>query len=263
VWPKAPTGCASWLPRRRTWGAGVARHPGSGAPAIRVHCNPKLIRAKHILASAECALARRYGEMKFGPAEMSQMMDGAMSWITVMAVSSVGIGIILGLIVVVLYRNELVIGTTSSLLPSIYSFVVLVALVGGGILYYYSLRHSDSPADHQQVSARPSPPTNEPQQQVPSDFEATYKQLGIPSLPRGIERQQQIQNRLSQLSREACYIDAIDGLGKALLDAGYPREAATWSWPRPFPARRSTRLPSSSWTARISAKSPTGSSVRY
>jgi Flp pilus assembly protein TadD len=24
-----------------------------------------------------------------------------------------------------------------------------------------------------------------------------------------------------------CYIDAIDGLGKALLDAGYPREAAT------------------------------------
>jgi tetratricopeptide (TPR) repeat protein len=165
--------------------------------------------------------------MKFGPAEMSQMMDGAMSWITVMAVSSVGIGIILGLIVVVLYRNELVIGTTSSLLPSIYSFVVLVALVGGGILYYYSLRHSDSPADHQQVSARPSPPTNEPQQQVPSDFEATYKQLGIPSLPRGIERQQQIQNRLSQLSREACYIDAIEGLGRALLDAGYPREAAT------------------------------------
>jgi ABC-type sugar transport system permease subunit len=46
--------------------------------------------------------------MKFGPAEMLQMMDGAMSWITVMAVSSVGIGIILGLIVAVIYRNELV-----------------------------------------------------------------------------------------------------------------------------------------------------------
>jgi hypothetical protein len=49
-----------------------------------------------------------------------------------MAVSSVGIGIILGLIVAVIYRNELVGGTTSSLLPSVYSFVVLVALVSGG-----------------------------------------------------------------------------------------------------------------------------------
>ena len=31
---------------------------------------------------------------------------------------------------------------------------------------------------------------------------------------------------MRQLSREACYTDAIVGLGRALLDAGYPREAA-------------------------------------
>jgi tetratricopeptide (TPR) repeat protein len=41
-----------------------------------------------------------------------------------------------------------------------------------------------------------------------------------------VERKQQVQRRLAQLSREACYTDAIVGLGQALLDAGYPREAA-------------------------------------
>jgi hypothetical protein len=61
---------------------------------------------------------------------------------------------------------------------------------------------------------------------VRSDFEETYKQLGIPPLPLAVERQEQIQRRLAQLSREACYTDAIVGLGRALLDAGYPREAA-------------------------------------
>jgi hypothetical protein len=37
-------------------------------------------------------------EMKFGPAEMAQMMDGAKALITVMIVSCVGIGIVLGVI---------------------------------------------------------------------------------------------------------------------------------------------------------------------
>ena len=37
--------------------------------------------------------------MKFDPAEMAQMMDGAKTLITVMLVSSVGIGIVLGAIV--------------------------------------------------------------------------------------------------------------------------------------------------------------------
>jgi uncharacterized membrane protein len=37
--------------------------------------------------------------MKFGPAEMAQMMEGAKALITVMTVSSVGIGLALGVIV--------------------------------------------------------------------------------------------------------------------------------------------------------------------
>jgi hypothetical protein len=41
--------------------------------------------------------------MKFGPAEMAQMMDGAKALITVMLVSSVGIGLVLG-VIVALYR---------------------------------------------------------------------------------------------------------------------------------------------------------------
>lgn len=42
-----------------------------------------------------------------------------------------------------------------------------------------------------------------------------------------MERREQVQRRLDQLSREACYTEAIVGFGRALLDAGYPREAAT------------------------------------
>jgi len=45
--------------------------------------------------------------MKFGLAEMAQMMDGAKALITAMVVSGVGIGIILGVIVAIFRgRNE-------------------------------------------------------------------------------------------------------------------------------------------------------------
>jgi ABC-type dipeptide/oligopeptide/nickel transport system permease subunit len=37
--------------------------------------------------------------MKFGPAEMAQMMDGAKALLTVTMVSSVGFGLLLGVIV--------------------------------------------------------------------------------------------------------------------------------------------------------------------
>ena len=37
--------------------------------------------------------------MKFGPAEMAQMMDGAQALLTVTMVSSVGFGLLLGVIV--------------------------------------------------------------------------------------------------------------------------------------------------------------------
>jgi Aspartyl protease len=46
-------------------------------------------------------------------------------------------------------------------------------------------------------------------------------------LAAAIEGQQPISSRLAQLHREPCYRDAIIGLGRALLAAGYPREAAT------------------------------------
>jgi predicted aspartyl protease len=125
--------------------------------------------------------------------------------------------------------------------------VIAIATAGAGFLSYYTSTRSNtynnqasiqpSPptiepqqqvreATSSQPRIQPSPPTVESQQQVRSDFEETYKQLGIPPLPLAVERQEQIQRRLAQLSREACYTDAIVGLGRALLDAGYPREAA-------------------------------------
>jgi tetratricopeptide (TPR) repeat protein len=58
-----------------------------------------------------------------------------------------------------------------------------------------------------------------------SNFTSLYNQLGI-QLPSKIERVPAVQSRLEQLSRERCYVDAIVGLGRALLDLGYPREAA-------------------------------------
>ena len=42
--------------------------------------------------------------MKFGPAEMAQMMDGAKALLTVAMIFSVGIGIVLG-VIVALYRS--------------------------------------------------------------------------------------------------------------------------------------------------------------
>jgi hypothetical protein len=46
-------------------------------------------------------------------------------------------------------------------------------------------------------------------------------------LPSNVEGQPEVKGLLNQLSREPCYTEAIVGLGRALLDAKYPREAAT------------------------------------
>jgi aspartyl protease family protein len=124
-------------------------------------------------------------------------------------------------------------------------FIILIAIAGGA---YYTSKRSDFAAPHNnqpviqpsppaiepqqpvreatsdQLGIQPSPPATEPPQQVRSDFEETYKQLGIEPLPLTV--QAKVQSRLWQLSREACYTDAIIGLGRALLDAGYPRETA-------------------------------------
>ena len=95
--------------------------------------------------------------------------------------------------------------------------VTIVLAVGGGALYW-----------HHTSSAPPSAPRRRrAHTSKGSEFERVYSQLGIQPLPSNVERQQQVQSRLAQLSREACYTDAIVGLGRALLDAGYPREAAT------------------------------------
>jgi len=95
--------------------------------------------------------------------------------------------------------------------------IVFVLLLSGGFGYrYYSsqkLNHiaKDSP---RQITSAP-------------EFEAVYAQLGIQPLPSTVERLQQVQAPLSQLSREPCYRDAVVHLARALLKNGYPRESAT------------------------------------
>src|SRR5258708_40274970 len=76
---------------------------------------------------------------------------------------------------------------------------ILIATAGGGFFWYYTSKESD--------------------------FKATYNQLGIQPLPSSVEWQ--VSSRLCQLHREPWYTNAIIGLGRALLHAGYPREAAS------------------------------------
>jgi clan AA aspartic protease (TIGR02281 family) len=59
------------------------------------------------------------------------------------------------------------------------------------------------------------------------DYANVYEHLGISPLPSNIETLPQIQKRLDQLSREACYRDAIADLSESLIKVRYPREAAT------------------------------------
>jgi aspartyl protease family protein len=80
--------------------------------------------------------------------------------------------------------------------------IILLLVVGGGVAYWYY------------SSQKP-------------EFEIVYTQLGIQPLPSTVERQQQVQARLSQLNREPCYRDAVVDLARALLKNGYPRESAT------------------------------------
>jgi tetratricopeptide (TPR) repeat protein len=80
--------------------------------------------------------------------------------------------------------------------------VTIVLAVGGGAFYWYRTSKG-------------------------SDFETVYTELGIQPLPSNVERQERVQSRLAQLTREPCYRDAAVNLARALLDAGYPREAAT------------------------------------
>ena len=106
--------------------------------------------------------------------------------------------------------------------------VTIVLAIGAGAFYWYPTSSSPPAAPRtpkaseflSAPAAMPSPPTA-------SEFERVYSQLGIQSLAPNVERQQQVQSRLHQLNREPCFTDAIVGLGRALLDAGYPRQTAT------------------------------------
>ena len=113
-------------------------------------------------------------------------------------------------------------GYANRIFPITLSVIVLVLVLGGGFGYWY---YASQKLNH---IAKDAP------RQVPSDFktsapefEAVYAQLGIQPLPSTVERQQQVQARLSQLSREPCYKDAVVDLARALLKNGYPRESAT------------------------------------
>jgi tetratricopeptide (TPR) repeat protein len=100
--------------------------------------------------------------------------------------------------------------------------IVLVFVLVGGFGYWYyasqKLNHiaKDAPRQIPSNFKTPAP-----------EFEAVYAQLGIQPLPSTVERQEQVEARLSQLNREPCYRDAVVNLARALLKNGYPRESAT------------------------------------
>jgi hypothetical protein len=60
---------------------------------------PLSVPVKRFTALQKSGFSIDEEKMNFGPAEMAQMMDGARSLLTVTMVSSVGIGLVLGVIV--------------------------------------------------------------------------------------------------------------------------------------------------------------------
>src|SRR5215469_8810817 len=105
-------------------------------------------------------------------------------------------------------------GHENRIFPITLIVIVLVLVLGGGFGYWY---YASQKLNH---IAKDAP------RQIPR-YEAVYAQLGIQPLPSTVEQQQQVQARLSQLSREPCYKDAVVDLARALLKNGYPRESAT------------------------------------
>ena len=160
--------------------------------------------------------------MKFGPAEMAQMMDGAKALLTVTMVYSVGIGIVLGAVVAlyrIFFRHHAADQSLRSGMPTgpalptgpaqeidataphsprspvprannllrlvdLLGIIILIAIAGGGFFSYYTSKRSDFEATSNQLVIQPLPPTIEPQQQV---REATPNQLVIQPLPPTIE----------------------------------------------------------------------------
>ena len=91
--------------------------------------------------------------------------------------------------------------------------ITIVLAVGGGAFYWYHTPTGSNRSGDQRLGR--------------SDLETVYTELGIQPLPSNVERQERVESRLAQLSREPCYRDAVVNLARALLNAGYPRQAAT------------------------------------
>jgi predicted aspartyl protease len=121
----------------------------------------------------------------------------------------------------------------------------LLMAVAAGFIYWLYLSQAESPDPHRtyhQVGAGEQTRFHGPDGRsigaattsaeigksgpVRIDQTVVYKKLGISPLPKSIETLPQIQKRLEQLNREACYRDAIVDFAEGLIDVGYPREAA-------------------------------------
>ena len=113
-------------------------------------------------------------------------------------------------------------GYENRIFPITLIVIVLVLVLGSGFGYWY---YASQKLNHIAKEAPRQTPSNF--KISAPEFEAVYAQLGIQPLPSTVERQQQVQARLSQLSREPCYRDAVVDLARALLKNGYPRESAT------------------------------------
>jgi len=177
--------------------------------------------------------------MKFGPAEMAQMMDAAKALLSVTMVSSVGIGLVLGVIVALfaaffrrglhrdLTREHISIGNDTinvtpddcvtrsgeQRFPITLSVLLFILAVGSGVFYWhYTSQGSDTPQ-------RPDLPLR-------SAYTEVYSTLGISPLPEAVEAGTSIRRPLEQLNRERCDRRAIFDLETALENAGYRREAA-------------------------------------
>jgi len=177
--------------------------------------------------------------MKFGPAEMAQMMDAAKALLSVTMVSSVGIGLVLGVIVALfaaffrrglhrdLAREHISIGNDTinvtpddcvtrsgeQRFPITLSVLLFILAVGSGVFYWhYTSQGSDTPQ-------RPDLPLR-------SAYTEVYSMLGISPLPEAVEAGTSIRRPLEQLNRERCDRRAIFDLETALENAGYRREAA-------------------------------------
>jgi hypothetical protein len=196
--------------------------------------------------------------MKFGPAEMVQMMGGAKALITVTMVSSVGIGLVLGVIValfVVFFRGRLHRDraephlTNGQLLPpnsgpgpnAVYPGSPL--RIGNDMIADYRIARSDDRIFpirliilllivavgggvlYWQYASQRSDSPQRPDLPLRAAYTEVYSMLGISPLPEAVESSA-IRRPLEQLSRERCDRQAIFDLARALQNAGYRREAA-------------------------------------